>query len=69
MAKKPSMPAECCGNCVFAHDVMGQPYYLCMASPPFPVPDEIEDGVTWERGGAVEATDPRCFYYKPKGMV
>lgn len=68
--KKLTMPSDTCGGCKFAVSEASQQYLLCMAMPPHPVPDQIEvDGVTWERGGAVEPNDPACYFFIPKGMV
>jgi hypothetical protein len=66
---KQKMPNDCCGGCVFAHNIAKQDYLLCMVNPPFPVTDATDDGVTWERGAAVDATDPRCYYFVPKGRA
>lgn len=60
------LPKKCCGACEFSHDAQGQTFLLCFASPPAPVPDDIDGGITWERGAAVEPNDPPCkdFLYK-----
>lgn len=63
--KKPVMPPDCCGSCFFAHDVKGKDFLMCMALPPAPM-DEGDDGFRWIRGGHVNATDPRCWYFQPK---
>lgn len=66
---KDEMPNDCCGGCIFAHNIPRQTYLLCMTNPPAPVPDGTEDGMTWERGAPVEPGDPRCYYFVPKGRA
>jgi len=67
-AKKPAMPNDCCGMCRFSNEVKGNDYLLCVALPPFPVVFEDNDSPGWIRGGYVEARDPRCIYFHPKGI-
>ena len=67
--KKPKMPEDCCGNCVFAHSRTGDTYLLCYASLPTLAFDEMEQENVWTRGAAVEANEPRCWYFIPKGRV
>lgn len=66
-AKKVTMPTECCGGCRFAFDVRGQDYLLCMAQPPIALRTD-DDEIEWLRGGAVEPTDPRCWFFVPKSI-
>lgn len=62
-----AMP-ETCGSCRHGHDVTGQVFLLCYGPPPQPVAD-LEGGVNWHRGGAVEPDEPACHIFSPRNRA
>ena len=57
---------DTCGSCRHGHDLSGQEFLLCYASPPILL--QAEDGsAQWQsRGAPVESGEPCCSQFSPR---